>query len=323
MLPCILEPTPDDPTGLAAFASERRAPILDALERHGAVLLRGLTGAGSEALEHVAETIGPPLMDYQDRAAHRTRVGGRVYTSADYPPKHELFLHNEATYARRFPRKLFLHCVTPAESGGETPLADSVSVCERLSPEIVDAFARKGVSYVRSFGTGAFGPSWQDAFQTGDRDELEDYCRESGIETEWRDGDRLRTQQTRPALIRHPQSGRTVWFNHAASLHVSTLPPATRRMVLKLFTDADYPCNTYYGDGSVIESDVLDAIRDAYRAESVTFEWREGDLLVLDNLRVAHGRAAYKGPRSVLAALAEPAEWSEMEVPGADELRSS
>jgi alpha-ketoglutarate-dependent taurine dioxygenase len=186
--------------------------------------------------------------------------------------------------------------------------------------EIVRAFARKGVSYARNFGTGAFGPRWQEAFQTDDRDELEAYCSRSGIEMEWRGNDRLVTRQTRPALIRHPSSGRVVWFNHAAILHVSTLPPATRRTVLKLFTDADYPCNTYYGDGSAIEPEVLDAIREAYRAEAVDLAWREGDLLVLDNLRVAHGRAPFKGPREVLAVLADPAEWTDMEVPRADEL---
>jgi alpha-ketoglutarate-dependent taurine dioxygenase len=319
-IPYIIEPGPDDPTELDAFASARRASILEALECEGAVLLRRLGGAGPAAFERAAEHLGAPLMDYQDRAAHRSPIAGRVYTSADYPPKHEIFLHNEATYARRFPRKLFLHCVTPAASGGATPLADAVAVQERLPREIVRAFARRGVSYVRNFGTGAFGPSWQDAFQTEDRDELEDYCRRSGIETEWLGGDRLRTRQTRPALIRHPRSGRSVWFNHAAALHVSTLPGATRRTVLKLFTDADYPCNTYYGDGSPIEPDVLDAIRKAYADETITFEWHEGDLLVLDNLRVAHGRSSFKGPRRVLAVLADPAEWQEMEVPSVDEL---
>jgi alpha-ketoglutarate-dependent taurine dioxygenase len=261
-------------------------------------------------------------MDYQDRAAHRSIVEGRVYTSADYPPNHELFFHNEATYAKRFPSKLFLHCLTAASTGGETPIADSTEVCARLAPEIVRTFAEKGVCYVRHFGTGAFGPSWQTAFQTEDRDELEAYCRRSGIETEWVDGRQLRTRQIRPAVIRHPVSGRPVWFNHAAALHVSTLPPATRRTILKLFSEADYPCNTYHGDGSTIEPEVLDAIRDAYRSEAATFAWRAGDLLILDNLRVAHGRAPYKGRREVLAVLAEPTDWTEVEVMGVDQLGS-
>lgn len=321
-LPFIVQPGADEPEELVAFAKVRSPSLLEALDRHGAVLLRGLSGAGSEALEGVAGALGAELMEYQDRAAHRTQVAGRVYTSADYPPHHEIFLHNEATYATRFPRKLFLHCLQPAQSGGETPIADSAAVCDRLPREILQTFARRGVAIVRNFGTGAFGPSWQTAFQTEDRDELEDYCRRAGIETEWKGGDRLRTCQVRPALIRHPASGRLVWFNHVAALHVSTLPAATRRTVLKLFTDADYPCNTYYGDGASIEPEVLDAIRDAYRSEAATFAWREGDLLALDNLRVAHGRAPFKGSRRVLAALAEPTEWAAMEVPGADELRS-
>jgi alpha-ketoglutarate-dependent taurine dioxygenase len=321
-LPHILEPGAGDPADLLSFASNRHTQILEDLAHHGAVLLRGLAGTGVEALGPVAETLAPPLMEYQDRAAHRSQIAGHVYTSADYPPGHELFLHNEATYALRFPRRLFLHCITSAESGGETPIADSTKICARLAPDILRAFARRGVRYVRNFGTGAFGPTWQNAFQTTDRDELERYCRAAGIEFEWLDDERLRTKQTRPALIRHLKSGRPVWFNHAATLHVSTLPAGPRRTILKLFSEESYPCNTYYGDGATIEPAVLDAIRDAYRKESTTFEWQPGDLLVLDNLRVAHGRYAFKGSREVLAVLADPTDWTQVEVLRSDDIGS-
>lgn len=322
MLPCILEAKTEPPATASAHAAEHRDSILSTLREHGAVLLRGFGTEGPGTLEETAGCLAPPLMDYQDRAAHRTRIAGQVFTSADYPPKHDLFLHNEATYARRFPRKLFLHCLTPARKGGETPIADATEVFARLDDGVVRRFAESGVAYVRNFGTGAFGPSWQDAFQTDDRETLEAYCRVSGIETEWLDDQRLRTRQVRPALIRHPDSGRIVWFNHAAALHVSTLPAATRRTILKLFDADTYPCNTTYGDGTPIEPEVLDAIRAAYLEARVTFDWRRGDLLMLDNLRVAHGRAPFQGPREVLAALAEPAEWKEMEVPRVDELGS-
>jgi len=311
-LPCILDLRAGD---LVATAASRREEILAALAESGAVLLRGGTGFGVEAFQEVAEALAPPLMAYHDRAAHRTLLSGRVYTSADYPPHHELFLHNEATYAARWPRTLLLHCLRPADSGGRTPIADAGRVYARLAPRIRRTFATRGVAYVRNFGSGLFGPSWQDAFQTRDRGELEAYCREAGIDFEWPGEDHLRTRQVRPALLLHPRLGAPIWFNHAAALHVSTLPERTRRTISKLFREADYPCNTYYGDGSAIEPEVLAAIRDAYRSEAATFEWRAGDVLMLDNLRVAHGRDPFKGRREVLTILAEPCGWSEVEVP--------
>jgi hypothetical protein len=68
----------------------------------------------------------------------------------------------------------------------------------------------------------------------------------------------------------------------------------------------DLPNNTYYGDGSPIESSVLDEIREAYRREAASFAWQEGDILMLDNMLVAHSRNPYVGRREVLVAMAEP-----------------
>jgi hypothetical protein len=193
-------------------------------------------------------------------------------------------------------------------------------VFARLRPSTRRAFAAKGVLYVRNFGSGRFGPSWRDAFQTGDRTEVDAYCLANGIEAEWLGPDRLRTRQLRPALIRHPETREVAWFNHAAALHVTTLPERALRTVTKLFAEDDYPSNTYLGDGAPIEPDVLDEVRAAYRAEAVRFDWRRGDLLVLDNVLVAHGRDPFEGPREVVVALAEPMTWERAQVVGPDDL---
>ena len=47
-------------------------------------------------------------------------------------------------------------------------------------------------------------------------------------------------------------------------------------------------------------------LREAYRRETVSFPWQKGDLLMLDNMLVAHGRAPFSGPRQILVGMAEP-----------------
>jgi alpha-ketoglutarate-dependent taurine dioxygenase len=136
--------------------------------------------------------------------------------------------------------------------------------------------------------------------------EMEAYCRRSRIECEWKDGGGLRTRQARPAVRRHPRTGEWVWFNHVAFWHVSSLAPAVREMFLAEFRAEDLPYNTYYGDGQPIEDSVVEELREAYRQETVAPLWQEGDVLMLDNMLVAHGRNPFSGTRKILTAMGEP-----------------
>ncbi|HEX8119522.1 MAG TPA: TauD/TfdA family dioxygenase, partial [Pyrinomonadaceae bacterium] len=214
-------------------------------------------------------------------------------------------LHNENSYQQSWPMKLFFYCSVAAPQGGETPIADVRRVYERLSPALRQRFAEKGWMYVRNFGE-HFGLPWQTVFQTSDRAQVEDYCRANGIAVEWRDGDRLKTRAVRPAVAAHPRTGETVWFNHATFFHVTTLAPTVREVFLSTFKEEDLPTNTYYGDGTPIEEAALEELRGAYGEETVTFPWREGDILLLDNMLAAHGRAPYSGPREILVGMTEP-----------------
>jgi alpha-ketoglutarate-dependent taurine dioxygenase len=308
-LPLILTPAVAGVDPLA-WAAASRAGIEERLLRHGALLFRGFFHGGLhgiEALQAFVRAVCGDLLEYRERSSPRSELADRVYTSTDYPAEQPIFPHNEHSYARRFPLKLFFFCVTPPQSGGETPLCDTRRIFGRIDPEVRRRFEERGWMYVRNFHPG-FGLSWQTVFQTDDRARVEAYCREAGIEWEWRSGDRLRTRQVRPATARHPRTGETVWFNHATFFHVSTLPPAIREPLLRDFGEEDLPNNTWYGDGSPIEPEVAEHLRQAYLRERVELPWREGDLLLIDNMLTAHARNPFTGPRKIVVAMADPHE---------------
>ena len=75
--------------------------------------------------------------------------------------------------------------------------------------------------------------------------------------------------------------------------------------MLAEFTEDDLPTNTYYGDGTPIEPSVLDELREIYRQETVAFPWEKGDVLMLDNMLAAHGRAPFVGTRKVLVGMTD------------------
>jgi len=293
---------------LVAWIGRNRDVVRSRLLESGAILFRGFEIGGSERFEQLIGAVSGSLLEYKYGSTPRTRVGGNIYTSTEYPAHQEIPLHNEMSYSRDWPLKIWFLCEEAAPQGGETPIGDSRRVFDRIDPTVRDRLIRSGVLYVRNFGEGLDVP-WQRVFQTDDRARVEEFCRDAGIEFEWRSGDRLRTREICQAAERHPSTGEMVWFNQAHLFHVSNIPPEARDQLLSTYGEAGLPRNAYYGDGTPFEGPELEQIREAYRAEAVVFAWRSGDLLMVDNMLTAHARKPYAGPRRVIVGMAE--SWRE------------
>jgi alpha-ketoglutarate-dependent taurine dioxygenase len=304
-LPLEVQPAVDG-FDLIAWCRQGKQLLETMLLAHKAILFRNCGIDTINAFEQLVTALyGGSLMEYKDRSTPRRELAQNVYTSTVYPAEYRIALHNEGTYWIKWPLKLIFCCLSEATHGGETPIADSHRIYNRIPASIREKFERKNVLYVRNYNDG-FGLTWQDAFQTQNCRVVEEYCRENQIEFDWKPGDRLRTRQVRRAVAEHPKTGERLWFNHAAFFHISSLDPTMRDALTREFSEEDLPYNTYYGDGSPIEGDVLEALRAAYQEEMIQFPWKKGDVMILENMSVCHGRAPYSGPRKVITALAEP-----------------
>ena len=302
-LPFLLQPIVEG-INLGTWTASNQELIATNIAKYGGILFRNFQITHVVDFEKFIETVCGDLLEYRDRSSPRSLIQGNIYTSTDYPANQSIFLHSENSYAATWPLKIFFYCVTPAQHGGETPIADTRKLYKQIDPKIRDRFIEKGVMYVRNFGDG-FGLPWQTVFQTNNPSEVETFCCQNGIEFEWKQSNCLRTRQIRQAVATHPQTGEQVWFNHAAFFHISTLEPTIREALLAEFPEEDLPHNTYYGDGSPIEAAVLDEIRAIYQQETVIFPWQAGDILMLDNMLAAHGRMPFIGQRKVVVGMAE------------------
>ncbi len=289
---------------LAAWAASQRGVIEEQLLKFGAVLFRGFDVNALTQFEDFTHIFSSTLLDYFDQHTPRSRVSGQIYTSTEYPADHIVPFHSENSKNHTWPLKIWFCCLHPAQSGGETPIADNRRVLALLDEKIRNRFIEKKVMYVRNFGEG-LGVSWQTAFQTTDPSVVEQKCRQANMEWEWKDANRLRVRHRSQSVLQHQSTGDIVWFNQAHLFHITNLETTAREAMLALFKEEDLPSNSYYGDGSPIEESVLDEIRSAFLESSVTFPWKKGDVLMLDNVRISHARNPFTGQRKVVVAMAE------------------
>ena len=304
LLPVIVQPSIKG-LNLANWAEKNRLFIETNLLKHGGILFRNFLVNGVSDFENFIKAVSGNLLEYSYRSTPRSHVNGRIYTSTEYPPEQSIPLHNEMAYSHHWPMKIGFYCVQLAQQGGETPIADSRKVFQRIPPTIREKFIQKQVMYVRNYGNGLDLP-WQNVFQTTDKSEVEKYCHNHTIEFEWYGQDCLRTRQICQAVAKHPKTGEMVWFNQAHLFHVSNLNPSVREGLLAGFKEEELPRNAYYGDGSPMETSLLDEIREVYQQEAIAFTWQAGDALLLDNMLACHGRNPFVGSRKVLAGMAEP-----------------
>jgi len=303
-LPLVIQAEASD-TSLTDWINSNRDQLSARLRKHGGILFRGFAIQSAEDFEQVIVTLSGRLLDYTYRSTPRSIVSGKIYTSTEYPPHQTIPLHNENSYTRDWPMKIWFFSRLCATTGGETPIADSRRVYQRIPREVRDRFDRKGVMYVRNYGSG-FDLPWQEVFQTNDKGIVEKFCATAGLQFEWLPNDRLRTRQVCQAAASHPDTDEMVWFNQAHLFHVSRLPEEVRDAMLTIFAEEDLPRNVYFGDGTQIDSADLDLICEAYEQEKVAFQWDQGDVLLLDNMLTAHARNPFTGERQVVVGMSEP-----------------
>jgi alpha-ketoglutarate-dependent taurine dioxygenase len=303
-LPWLVEPEKGTSPRLVDVAPRVRDELQDELLHHGALLFRGFAVNDPRDFQAFADAIGS-VRDYVGGNSPRSELLDRVYSSTEYPRNLELALHNEMAYLGRWPARLAFCCMTPAEEGGETPIADCRKILGAVAPRLREKLEQKKVTYIRNLhGGGGTGLSWQASFRTQDRATVEARCREDGATWRWSEAGDLRTTIVRDALATHPKTGERVFFNQVVLWHHSSLAPKLRDIYAASgMGPDDFPHNCTWGDGIPISDDEVAEMRACVAQSTTSFPWQRGDVLLIDNVLVAHGRRPFRGPRQILVSL--------------------
>ncbi|WP_025214734.1 non-ribosomal peptide synthase/polyketide synthase [Pseudomonas brassicacearum] len=308
--PLMLEPG-EPHLDVIEWIQQNRPFIEQKLAEHAGILFRGFELDGIQGFEAFAEAIQPGL--YGQYGDLPKKEGGKnTYRSTPYPERKMILFHNESSHQDRWPRKQMFYCEQAAPVGGATPVVDCRLMYEKLPADLREKFEDKGLLYVRTF-TDKLDVSWQHFFKTEDRREVEARCRAGGIQWRWLDNDELQTRTPGPAIITHPITGEKSFFNQVQLHHIYWLEPDVREDLLSMFGLERMPRQVYYGDGMPIEDEVMARIGELYEACAVRFDWHKGDVILLDNMLVAHARDPFEGPRKIVVAMGDMYDHSSLE----------
>jgi alpha-ketoglutarate-dependent taurine dioxygenase len=285
-----------------AWIHSQRDHLMQQVAQHGAILFRGFPVDGAEDFDSVIRSFGLDSFTYQESLSNAVRVNRTelVFTANEAPPEVSIFLHHEMAQTPLFPSMLFFCCETAPEIDGETPICRSDVLLERLEkrePDFVAACEKLGVRYSNVMPAvddpeSGQGRSWRSTLDADTVAEAEARLEKLGYSYEWLADDTLRA--TTPVLpaIRTLADGRRVFFNQLIA-------------AFRGWQDArnDPRKSICFGDDSEIPTTSMDVAIELADELSFNLAWQAGDVALIDNYLVMHGRRPFKGERRVLASL--------------------
>ena len=286
----------------AALDGPSKTIVSDLINAHGFVVFRGYDVQSDQDFHRFVESFGLENFKYADSFSNAVRHNrtDRVFTANEAPPNVEIFLHHEMAQTLTFPGALFFFCEKAAESGGATPICRSdltLKTLETQNPTFVAKLRSVGVKYRNSMPSEANhesgqGRSWKDTLTVNSAHEAEEKLVALGYQFNWLEDGGLSVQTPALAAVDHFGRGKDVFFNQIVAAAAGWTVAAD-----------DKEPRLCFGDDSPIErADLAGTIKAAYQ-HTVDLKWQTGDVALLDNLKVMHGRRPFEGSRSVLASL--------------------
>ncbi|KAJ5719088.1 Clavaminate synthase-like protein [Penicillium malachiteum] len=264
----------------ALAQSAESGHLSELLRKHGAIVVSGVGHPSGESFSKLINAI------------ERGR-GSVPHVQIGLAGKRTVVAENYSRYTR-FPANIHFYCQRKALEGGETPIAHSALVFEKVQesiPDLVQNVHECGLAMKMVFrapgneGTGnefnwAGKYSFGQEFQPGDdratqKAKVEVQVQKLTHDFRWTDDDTLELTQYS-------------WYSTNTSKWTSELP-----------------CD--YGDGTPIPREYLEKLDKILNELEVNLALDEGDMLLVDNFQISHGRKPWKGERKILVSMWEGA----------------
>ena len=295
-----------DHAEVAQWVETHKQEIEMRLATVGANLFRGFPVRSAQDFDAFVAAFNWENFPYSDSLSNAVRVNRtpRVFTANEAPSTVTIYLHHEMAQTPVYPAKLFFFCEQPADMGGATPLCPSYLLWDQLvhhQPEFARNCEARGLQYSHTMPAEAdaasgMGRSWRDTLGVTEREQAEQRLADLGYSWQWQQDGSLRVTTPRLPAVRDLGDGRKSFFNQLIAAYCGWKD--TRNDPSKAIT---------FGDGSPLDSNAVQNAIALAEQLTVDLEWQQGDVALIDNFAVMHGRKPYTGVRKVLASLVQRA----------------
>lgn len=259
--------------------------IISLFKTYGFLLFRGFE-THVDTFTRFTKLLSNNFRNYSGGVFSRRVINGDETLLSVNDFKDEIKLHGEMYYQRDIPLMLWFFCAHPASQDGETTLCDGRQLFNEFSSSLKELFRNKKLKYVAHLNK----EDWQKRYKTDDIRVVEQACKSNDVQFQMNADESIDLQYICSAI--HPSrcGEYTVFIN-------SLLP--TKHLA---------PNKISFDDNSEISDDIVSEITEIAERLTTDITWQKGDILMVDNTRIMHGRRAFSdNQRDIYIRLCSPA----------------
>lgn len=246
--------------------------IINMFKSYGFLLFRGFE-TDVNTFTEFTNSLSKDFMDYTGGAFNRKMVNKEptVLTVNDF--NHEVKLHGEMYYTNKPPLMLWFFCDHPPLKNGETIVCDGEQFFNELSSSTKYLLNRKNLKFYDPSSLSK--EEWQKKYKTNEFNVVKEICKSNGMEVQMNKDESIHRQFITPAIHKSRSGEGNVFIN-------SLLP----------FKNIS-PQSAYFDDDSEITEEIISEFNQIAEKITIEISWKKGDILMIDNTRIMHGRRAF------------------------------
>ncbi len=247
-----------------------RELIIDLFKKHGVLLFRGFQNDFDRFVEF-SNSLSQDFQDYTGGFLKRKEINGNptVLTVNDFQT--EIKLHGEMYYQKHHPAMIWFYCNQPPVKDGQTVVCDGKQFYREMSDSLKNLFQENKLKYPSKLSKEA----WQQRYRTEDINTLKKFFADNDIQISINEDLSINKAYTRSAFNQSKDENELVFINGL------------------LGAKAINPNLICFDDDSEITEEIVSDLNAIADRITVEIDWQQGDILMIDNERIMHGRRAF------------------------------